>query len=193
MPLKPLGEWRVSSHTAHFDRACSCGPQQALKSVCYSSHMHSLGDPEECLRTHWHTLLIEEQSISRNFQPILLVFSPGLPYRQTSQEEGRESRCLVCRWAQKYSQSIENRVISVHVTAGHHPLPQKMELNWDTCYCYGDRWSDCCCFLIILLGRWHPVWSHRLVSDFRSSISVPFSVSASSGLCILDLVFSVQT
>lgn len=104
IPLKPLGGWRTSSHTAHFDRACSCGPRQALKTVCYSSHMRSQGDPEERLRTHWHThtLLIEVQSISRSFQPILLAFSPGLPYRQTSQEEGRESRCLVCRWAQKY-------------------------------------------------------------------------------------------
>lgn len=56
----------------------------------------------ELTDTHTHTPLIEVQCISRSSQPILLAFSPELPCRQAPQEGGRQSRCLVCRWAQKY-------------------------------------------------------------------------------------------
>lgn len=57
-------------------------------------------DVQNSLTTH--TPLTEVQGIPRSFQPILLASCPGLPCRQTTQGGGRESRCLVYRWAQKY-------------------------------------------------------------------------------------------
>lgn len=178
LPLKPLrGGW-VSSRAAHFDRACTCELLQASATVCFdSSHMCSQGEPGGFLKVPWHTqhththkhtnhshhthtLLIETQNILRSFT---IPFSPSalgfLADILPTKEEGRAD-VWFADGLRKASWSTEVIMASVWhhclTTAGHHPLPQKMKLNLDA-YCYSDRWSDWCCFLLILPGNWPPV------------------------------------
>ena len=139
------------------------------------SHMCSQGEPGGFLRVPWHTqhthththhshhthtLLIETQNILRSFT---IPFSPSalgfLADILPTKEEGRAD-VWFADGLRKASWSTEVIMASVWhhclTTAGHHPLPQKMKLNLDA-YCYSDRWSDWCCFLLILPGNWPPV------------------------------------
>lgn len=92
--------------------------------------------------------LISVQGNLETSNTSLLAFSPGLAYRCTFQEGGRQSRWMVCWWAQKYFP--KHRKQGDCCSCRCHVSPAPAQLGDFKLNCRSDRLSDCGDFLLIL-------------------------------------------